>query len=63
MAAQLRENREQVTTVDREAITRLIFLDNARDKFAAVHFGHQRSSFDLCRPSVRQTIDVRDCAA
>ena len=46
MAAQLRENREQVTTVDRETIARLIFLDDTRDQFAAVHFGHQRSSFD-----------------
>ena len=40
MAAQLRKNREQVTPVDREAIARLIFLDNARDQLAAVHFGH-----------------------
>jgi len=50
MIAQLRENREQVTTVDREAVARLVFLDDTRDQFAAVYFGHQRSSFDLYRP-------------
>ena len=37
----LGKDREQVTTIDRETIARLIFPHNAGDKFAAGHFRHQ----------------------
>jgi hypothetical protein len=42
VTAQIRENREQVPTVNRETIACVIFTHYARNQFAAIRFGHQQ---------------------
>ena len=47
VTAQLRENREKMSAVDRETVTRAIFPHDPRDQFTAVRLGHRQSSLEL----------------